>query len=104
VILGGTVNPVAGSAELRTYDHVAITHYVRFRRKLDITREEWSQFLWKAEAVLEAAAIAATRAPPPPELVEQRRRMIPISPRATAMFVVVMALAAVVLWRVLHAR
>jgi hypothetical protein len=104
VLVGGSVDQVAGSAALRTYEHVAIAHYVRFRRNLDISGQEWEQFLRKAEVVLEGAGLTTTRTAPPPDLVEQRRRMIPISPRATAFFVVVVVLAVIVLWRALAVR
>lgn len=100
VIVAGTVNPIEKTAELRDFDHVAILHEVRFRKALELTAAEWEQFLRKAEVVLNGAGIQSMRTPPPRELLEQRRQMQQISPRAIAVFIVVLVLAAIVAWRV----
>ncbi len=101
VLVGGTVNQVEHRAELRDYEHITILHEVRFRHALEITRQEWEQFLRKAEVVLNNAGIQSLRTPPPRELLEQRRNMKRVSKGAVAALVVVLLLALVVVWRVL---
>lgn len=100
VFVGGTVNQVARSAELRDFDHVAAVHEVRFRKAIRITRQEWEDFLRKAEVVLNAAGIQSMRTPPPRELLEQRRKMVHTSKTAVGALVLVAILVAIVLWRV----
>jgi hypothetical protein len=99
-LVAGTVNQVERRAELRDFDHVAITHEVRFRQPLDIKNQEWEQFLRKAEVVLNDAGIQSMRTPPPRELLEQRRSMARVSKGAIAALIVVLLLAGLVLWRV----
>ncbi|MBX3220800.1 MAG: hypothetical protein KF795_09790 [Labilithrix sp.] len=103
VLVAGTVNQVELRAELRDYDHVAIMNEVRFRTALDISQQEWEQFLRKAEVVLNGAGIQSMRTPPPRELLEQRRSMQRVSKGAVAALVVVLLLAAAVVWRVVVA-
>lgn len=103
VLVAGTVNQLERRAELRDYDHVTIMNDVRFRTTLDISLQEWEQFLRKAEVVLNGAGIQSMRTPPPRELLEQRHRMQRVSKRAIAALVVVLLLAAVVVWRVVVA-
>ncbi len=103
VLVAGTVNQVERRAELRDFDHVAILHEVRFRRTLEISPQEWEQFLRRAEAVLNASGIQSMRTPPPRELLDQRRSVQRISRGAIAALVVVLLLAAFVVWRVVLA-
>jgi hypothetical protein len=103
VLVAGTVNQVTKRAELRDYDHIAIMHEVRFRNTLEIGNEEWEQFLRKAEVVLNGAGIQSMRTPPPRDLLEQRRSMQRVSKNAVITLVVVLVLAAIVLWRVVVA-
>lgn len=103
VVVAGTVNQVETRAELRDFDHVTILHEVRHRNALEITQEEWEQFLRKAETVLNAAGIQSMRTPPPRDLLEQRRSMQRVSKRAIVLLVVVLTLAIVVVWRVVEA-
>ncbi|MBX3197616.1 MAG: hypothetical protein KF894_05690 [Labilithrix sp.] len=103
VLVAGTVNQVERRAELRDYDHMAIMNDVRFRATLDISLQEWEQFLRKAEVVLNGAGIQSMRTPPPRELLEQSHQMRRVSKRAIAALVVVLLLAAVVVWRVVVA-
>jgi hypothetical protein len=100
VLVGGTVNQVERRAELRDYEHITIMHEVRFRSALEISRQEWEQFLRKAEVVLNGAGIQSLRTPPPRELLEQRRSMERVSKSAVVALVIVLLLALVVLWRV----
>lgn len=100
VLVAGSVNQVELRAELRDYDHVAILNDVRFRRAIDVNRQEWEQFLRKAEVVLNGAGIQSMRTPPPRELLEQRRSMQRISKGAIAALVIVLVLASLVVWRV----
>jgi len=103
VFVAGTVNQVDRRAELRDYDHVTIMHEVRFRHALEISNQEWEQFLRKAEVVLNGAGIQSMRTPPPRDLLEQRRSMQRVSKGAVFALVVVLLLAAIVLWRVVIA-
>lgn len=103
VFVAGTVNQVERRAELRDFDHVAIMHEVRHRGPLDISPQEWEQFLRKAEVVLNGAGIQSMRTPPPRELLEQRRSSQRISKGAVIALVIVALLALVVLWRVVLA-
>ncbi len=100
VLVAGTVNQVERRAELRDYDHIMIMNQVRFRTTVDIGLQEWEQFLRKAEVVLNGAGIQSMRTPPPRELLEQRRNMERVSKGALAALMVVLLLAAVVVWRV----
>ncbi len=67
----GVVNGVLSTAELRTYDHVALQHEVRFKKPLEITPQEYDDFLKKADVVLNLARIQRTRVEAPPELVAE---------------------------------
>lgn len=103
VLVAGTVNQVERRAELRDYDHMAIMNDVRFRATLDISLQEWEQFLRKAEVVLNGAGIQSMRTPPPRDLLEQSHQLRRVSKRAIAALVVVLLLAAAVVWRVVVA-
>lgn len=100
VIVGGTVNQVEKVAELRDYAHASLMHEVRFRKRLEITANEWEQFLRKAEVVLREADIACERVGPTKDLLKQRAAMTRVSRVAAVAFVVVMVLAAIVLFRI----
>lgn len=100
VVIAGTVDPVTSTAEMRTFDHVAILHEIRFERPLEINAEEYDQFLRKADVIMNLARIRVTRVPPPPDLLAQRRARRKISLPVLLLFLVVMLLAAVVVWRV----
>lgn len=103
VLVAGAVNPIAKLADLRDYDHMAVMHEVRHRQPLQITRQEWEQFLRKAEVVLNAGGIQSMRTPPPHELLDQRRSMQRVSQKAVVAFVVISILALIVAWRVVVA-
>ena len=102
VVVAGTVDPVTSTAEVRTFDHVAVLHELRFRRPLEITVEEYAEFLTKLDVVLNLARIRSRRVPPSPELLAQRKAIGKISLPAVLLFVVVVVLAAIVVFRVLR--
>ena len=104
VLVGGQVDPVAKRAELRDHAYMEAAHQARFGKALEITYDEWEQFLRKCEVVLRLANIEPVRVETPREL---RSRMVPrgggISARtvAIAALAVVLPLALLVAWRVL---
>lgn len=100
VLVGGTVNQVEKLAELRDYEHMCMMHEVRFRKRLEITKAEWEQFLRKCEVVLRAAEVTCERVGPTKDLLSQRRRLTRVSKIAAAAFVVVLVLVAIVLFRI----
>lgn len=102
VIVAGTVDPVTSSAEVRTFDHVAVLHELRFRRPLEINAEEYADFLMKLDVVLNLARVRSRRVPPPSELLAQRRAIGKIPVPAALLFLLVLTLAAVVVYRVLR--
>lgn len=99
-VLAGTVNPVTGTAEVRTYEHVAVQHELRFDKPLEITPEEYADFLAKADVVLNLARIRATRVPAPSELLAQRKAKQKISTPMLVLFAAVVLLAAIVVYKV----
>ncbi len=67
----GTVNGVLSTAELRTFDHVALSHEARFQRPLEITSQEYDDFLKKSDVILNLCRFKGTRVPPPAALVAE---------------------------------
>jgi hypothetical protein len=103
VVVAGTVDPVTSTAEVRTFEHVAMLHEVRFGKPLEINHEEYADFLYKLDVVLNLARIRPIRFPPPPDLLTaaaQRTRKTPAW--AYALFVVVLLAAAIVAYVVMH--
>jgi hypothetical protein len=100
IVIAGTVDPVTSTAELRTFDHVAILHELRYRRPLEINGEEYDDFLKKADVVLNLARVKAKRVGPSPELVAQQKALRRVSMPMLVFFVFVMLLAALVVYRV----
>ena len=103
VVVAGTVDPVTSTAEIRTFEHVAILHEVRFNKPLEINHEEYSDFLYKLDVVLNLARIRPVRFPPPPDLLTtaaQRTRKTP--PWLYGLFVGVLVAAAIVVYAVMH--
>jgi hypothetical protein len=100
VIVGGSVDGVHLTAELRNFDYVRVVHSLRFQDPLDLNVSEWEQFLRKAEVVLKASEIATTRIPPPIDLLRQASAK-KISRPMLAAFIIVTVLASFVVWRVL---
>lgn len=101
-VVAGTVDPVLSTAEVRTYDHAAVLHEVRFGRPLEITPEEYNDFLAKLDVVLNLARVRAVRVGPSQELLTARRNRSNISLSALLLFVVVVILAAFVVYRVMR--
>jgi hypothetical protein len=102
VVVAGTVDPVTSTAEVRTFDHVAVLHELRFRRPLEITSDEYQEFLNKLGVVLNLARVRSRQVPPSPELLAQRKAIGKISLPAITLFVFVIALAAIVAYRVMR--
>lgn len=103
VVVVGTVDPVTSTAELRTFEHVAVAHEVRFKKPLEISGEEYEDFLRKADVVLNLARVKPSRVGPPVQLLAQRRANSRISIAIFVLFVAVVSLAAVVVYRVAQA-
>ena len=102
-IVAGLVNQVEKSAELRDFEYVCMMHEIRFRRGLEITAHEWEQLLRKAEVVLGKAGVQCVRVGPTKELLAQRQGLTRVSRIAAAVLVVVLVLAALVVWRIVSA-
>lgn len=102
VVVAGTVDPVTSTAEVRTFEHVAVLHELRFRRPLEITSDEYTAFLRKLDVVLNLARVRSKRVPTPPELLAQRKAIGKIAMPAVVLFVFVLALAALVVFRVMR--
>lgn len=100
IVIAGTVDPVTSTAELRTFEHVAVLHELRYKQPLEINGEEYDDFLRKADVVLNLARVKAKRVGPSAELIAQQRAMRRISMPMLVFFVFVMLLAAIVVYRV----
>jgi hypothetical protein len=100
MVIAGTVDPVTSTAELRTFDHVAILHELRYKQPLEISGEEYADFLAKADVVLNLARVRAARVGPPAELLAEQKARKRISVPLMLVFLVVMLLAAIVVYRV----
>ncbi|MBX3227408.1 MAG: hypothetical protein KIT84_13725 [Labilithrix sp.] len=102
-VVAGTVDPVTSTAEVRTFEHVAILHEVRFGKALEINAEEYADFLYKLDVVLNLARIRPVRFPPPPDLLTAAARRTRKTPAwLYALFAAVLVGAAVVVYLVLH--
>jgi hypothetical protein len=102
-VVAGTVDPVLSTAEVRTYEHAAVLHEVRFGRPLEITPEEYNDFLAKLDVVLNLARVRGVRVGPSQELLTaQKKARSNISLSALLLFVVVVILAAFVVYRVMR--
>jgi translation initiation factor IF-2 len=100
IVVCGAVDPVSSMAELRTFEHVAVLHELRFRRPLEISGEEYASFLAKAELVFQLARLKSTRVPPSAELLAEQRARRRLSVPMLVIFVCVTILAALVAYRV----
>jgi translation initiation factor IF-2 len=100
IVIAGTVDPVTSTGELRTFEHVAVLHELRFKRPLEISGEEYADFLAKADVVLNLARIKAKRVGPSAELLAEQKARKRISMPLVLVFLVVMILAAIVVYRV----
>lgn len=100
MVIAGTVDPVLSTAELRTFEHVAILHELRYQKPLEISGEEYTDFLKKADVVLNLARVRGKHVGPSPELLAQSRVRKRVSLPILLLFVVVMLLAGIVVYRV----
>jgi hypothetical protein len=105
VVVAGTVDPVTSTAEVRTFEHVAVLHEVRFGRPLEIDIEEYAGFLAKLEVALGLARIRSSRVGPSKDVLDRARvslqkRRAPAA--ALVLFAVVLVLAAMVAFRVMQ--
>jgi hypothetical protein len=99
-LLAGTLNPALSTAELRTYEHVALQHEVGLGIPLAITPEEYAEFTEIAEAVIEVASLKLQHVPPPPELLARRASGGGLRPVTIALALLVVALAGVVIYEI----
>jgi hypothetical protein len=102
VVVVGTVDPVARTAEVRTYAHVAILHEIRFGYPIEITAEEYANFLAKLDIVLNLARIRSRRVYPPAELVAQQEARSKSSTASVLVFLAVLTIAALIVYRVMR--
>ncbi len=109
VLVGGVVNPVTRSAELRDHPHMDMIYRARFGRALEITAGEWEQFLRKAEVVLRQEQISTARvaAPRDVRMLAQRGPVTDVAARRRTAAAIALgistAAAAIVIWRVVVA-
>jgi len=97
-IVVGSVDPVTSTGEIRTFEHVAILHELRFDTEIDIREDEYQDFLGKAGIVMNLARIRLRIVPASAELVAQRAARKKLSGPVLFVFVLVMLSAAVVVW------
>jgi len=100
MVIAGTVDPVLSTAELRTFEHVAILHELRYQKPLEISGEEYTDFLKKADVVLNLARVRGKHVGPSPELLAQSKARRRVSMPILLIFVLVMLLAGIVVYRV----
>lgn len=100
VVVVGTIDPVTSTGEIRTFDHVAILHELRFKGPLEITSQEYEEFLKKVDVVMNLARIRTRRVPPPYDLVAQSKARKKINVAMLIVFLLVMLVAALVVYRV----
>src|SRR5579883_1165474 len=68
-IVVGHANHAAGTAELRTYEHVDAINRQRFQRDLGLDRRQYEDFLAFARQLFESLHLRTTVAGPPSELL-----------------------------------
>ena len=100
MVIAGTVDPVTSTAELRTFEHVAMLHELRFKQPLEISGEEYDDFLRKADVVLNLARVKAKRVGPSDELVAEQKARRRLNLPVLGIFLFVMLVAALVVYRV----
>ncbi len=100
IVIAGTVDPVGETAELRTHEHVALLHELRWQKPLEITPDEYDVFLGKAKVVLNLARIKAKVLLVPAELRAQKKAAQKLSIPMLVIFLIVMALAGLVVFKV----
>jgi translation initiation factor IF-2 len=103
VVVAGTLDPVQSTAEVRTFEHVAILHELRFSRPLEIDEDEYASFLRTLDMVFAVARVKSTPVAPPAALIAQRRSRGRTSLAAVVLLVTLFVVAAFVALRVLRA-
>jgi hypothetical protein len=98
IIVAGTVDPVTSTSEIRTFEHVAILHELRFDSPVEITADEYGEFLRKAAVVMNLARVRSREIGPSPELVAQRAARKKLSIPVLMVFILVLVSAAVVVF------
>lgn len=98
VIVVGTVDPVTSTSELRTFEHVAILHELRFDAPLEITADEYAAFLKSAAVVMNLARVRSHEVPPSAELLARHAARRKVSVPVLMVFVLVLVSAAVVVF------
>lgn len=98
IIVAGTVDPVTSTAEIRTFEHVAILHELRFDVPVEITANEYGDFLRKAAVVMNLARVRSREVGPSPQLLAQRDARKKLSLPVLMVFVLVLVSAAVVVF------
>jgi hypothetical protein len=105
VLVGGHVDPVAKTAELRDFDYMRAAHKARYKTELEITFDEWEQFLRKCEVVLRIANIEPSRVSAPRDLAAASgvrvKAAMPTRTLALLALAVIVPIALFVAWRVL---
>lgn len=106
VLVGGVVNAVDKTAELRDYEHMVMIYRARFGQPLEIMAGEWEQFLRKAELVLrQQNGLQTSRVSAPRDLLALASKAAPITWWNRNMAMVALALvgflASLMIWRVL---
>jgi len=105
-VVVGTVDPVRALGEIRTFEHVAIVHELRFGAPLPIAAGEYAEFLAKLDVVLNLARVRYVRVPPHPDRLAEHVARIRVRHPSRLGFwltgVVVLALASFVAFRLLQ--
>jgi hypothetical protein len=110
VLVGGVVNAVDKTAELREPAHMDIIYRARFGHPIEITAAEWEQFLRKAETVLRHEQIRTSRVAAPRDvamIAQKTARAAAAAAKKKRVAAIALGMstlaAAFVVWRVLVA-
>jgi hypothetical protein len=110
VLVGGVVNAVDKTAELREHAHMDMIYRARFGHALEITAAEWEQFLRKAETVLRHEQIRTSRVAAPRDvamIAQKTARAAAAAAKKKRVAAIALGMstlaAAFVVWRVLVA-
>lgn len=104
VVVAGTVDPVTSTAEVRTFEHVAALHEVRFRRPIELHADEYASFVAKLDVVFKLARVRPRSTPPPADLLAQRAALRRRAQLVTVLsYLAVGAIAALVVYFLLVA-
>lgn len=103
-LLVGAVDATVYRAELRTYEHVALSHLARFGKPVDIDADEYGEFLDKAKVVMNLLRMKVTIVDTPPQILAAAASRRKTSRVALLFMVFVVLLAAMVVYRLLVAR